>query len=105
MYNLPQMAARVFGTPLMIARAKLEHSRTAPRRRLSGPDRCRSRFGATHFDRGESIAVVSVIGTLVSRSGYLDAASGLQAYGDIADEIAAWIEDDERAGRHRRNGR
>ncbi len=37
----------------------------------------------------EKIAVVSVIGTLVSRSGYLDAASGLQAYGDIADAIAA----------------
>jgi signal peptide peptidase SppA len=41
----------------------------------------------------EKIAVVSVIGTLVSRSGYLDAASGLQAYGDIADAIAAAMDD------------
>ncbi len=39
------------------------------------------------------IAVVSVTGTLVSRSGYLDAASGLQAYGDIAAAIAAAMND------------
>jgi signal peptide peptidase SppA len=41
----------------------------------------------------EKIAVGSVIGTLVSRSGYLDAASGLQAYGDTADAIAAAMDD------------
>ena len=41
----------------------------------------------------ERIAVVSVIGTLVSRSGYLEAASGLQAYGDVADAIAAAMDD------------
>ena len=41
----------------------------------------------------ERIAVVSVIGTLVSRSGYLDAASGLQAYDDIAAAIAAAMDD------------
>ena len=37
----------------------------------------------------ERIAVVSVIGTLVARSGYLDAASGLLSYGDIGDAIAS----------------
>ena len=41
----------------------------------------------------ERIAVISVIGTLVSRSGYLDAASGLQAYSDIADAITAAMDD------------
>jgi signal peptide peptidase SppA len=41
----------------------------------------------------EKIAVISVIGTLVSRSGYLDAASGLQSYGDISSAIAAAIDD------------
>jgi signal peptide peptidase SppA len=35
----------------------------------------------------ERIAVVSVIGTLVSRSGYLDAASGLASYADIGEAI------------------
>jgi len=41
----------------------------------------------------EKIAVISVIGTLVTRSGYLDAVSGLQAYGDIGDAIAAAMDD------------
>ena len=37
--------------------------------------------------------MVSVIGTLVSRSGYLDAASGLLSYGDIGDAIASAMDD------------
>ena len=41
----------------------------------------------------ERIAVVSVIGTLVARSGYLDAASGLVAYGDIGGAIASAMDD------------
>jgi signal peptide peptidase SppA len=41
----------------------------------------------------EKIAVISVIGTLATRSGYLDAVSGLQAYGDIGDAVAAAMDD------------
>ncbi|MGE0038075.1 MAG: S49 family peptidase [Xanthobacteraceae bacterium] len=41
----------------------------------------------------ERIAVVSVIGTLVSRSGYLDATSGLLSYGDIGNAIASAMDD------------
>lgn len=41
----------------------------------------------------ERIAVVSVIGTLVSRSGYLDASSGLLSYADIGDAIASAMDD------------
>ena len=41
----------------------------------------------------ERIAVVSVVGTLVGRSGYLDAASGLVSYADIGDAIAAAMAD------------
>jgi signal peptide peptidase SppA len=41
----------------------------------------------------EKIAIVSVIGTLVSRSSYLDAASGLQSYGDISDAVAGAMDD------------
>ena len=37
--------------------------------------------------------MVSVIGTLVSRSGYLDATSGLLSYGDIGDAIATAMDD------------
>jgi ClpP class serine protease len=37
----------------------------------------------------DGIAIIRVIGTLVARSGYLGAASGLTAYSDIADAIEA----------------
>ena len=41
----------------------------------------------------EGIAVVSVVGTLVARSGYLDSSSGLLAYGAIGDAIEAAMAD------------
>ncbi len=97
MPSLPQLASRVFGTPLMIARAKLEVILGVLGPRLAGgalevvkPETDPAPLTSITVER---IAVVSVIGTLVSRSGYLDAASGLQAYGDIADAIAAVMDD------------
>ncbi|OAN68022.1 S49 family peptidase [Magnetospirillum moscoviense] len=92
MHDLPHLAARLYGTPLLIARAKLDVILTALGPRLAGQ--------ALSFD-GEAvpaatvevtpdgIAIVPVIGTLVARSGYLGAASGLTAYSDIADAIEA----------------
>lgn len=81
----------------MIARAKLEIILGVLAPRLSGgalevvdPETDRPPLTSITVER---IAVVSVIGTLVSRSGYLDAASGLQAYGDIAGAIAAAMDD------------
>jgi signal peptide peptidase SppA len=97
MIDLPHVAARVFGTPLMIARAKLEVILGVLGPRLAGgalevvkPETDPAPLTSITVER---IAVVSVIGTLVSRSGYLDAASSLQAYGDIADAIAAAMDD------------
>jgi signal peptide peptidase SppA len=97
MVDLPHLASRVFGTPLMIARAKLEVILGVLAPRLSGgalevvdPESDPPPLTSITVER---IAVVSVIGTLVSRSGYLDAASGLQAYGDIAYAIAAAMDD------------
>lgn len=97
MFDLPHVASRVFGTPLMIARAKLEVilGVLAPRF-AGGPIEVVDPQGDTPPLTSitvERIAVISVIGTLVSRSSYLDAASGLQAYGDIADAIAAVMDD------------
>ena len=97
MLNLPHVASRVFGTPLMIARAKLEVILGVLAPRLSGGalevvDPVADPTLVTSITT-EKIAVISVIGTLVTRSGYLDAASGLQAYGDIADAIAAVMDD------------
>jgi signal peptide peptidase SppA len=95
--NLPHIAARVFGTPLMIARAKLEVILGVLAPRFSGavtePIDPEPDPAPPISITVERIAVVSVIGTLVSRSGYLDAASGLQSYGDIADAVAAAMDD------------
>ncbi len=97
MSDLPHLASRVFGTPLLIARAKLEVILGVLGPRLAGGtlEPLEPETGPPPLTSVtvEKIAVVSVIGTLVSRSGYLDAASGLQAYGDIADAIATAMDD------------
>src|SRR4051812_18047557 len=97
MMNLPHVASRVFGTPLMIARGKLEVilSVLAPRLAGSGLDAAAPETDPAPLSSitVERIAVVSVIGTLVSRSGYLDAASGLASYADIGDAVGEAMAD------------
>jgi signal peptide peptidase SppA len=97
MFNLPHVASRVFGTPLMIARAKLEVILGVLAPRLASgalePTNPDTEPPPQTSVTVERIAVVSVIGTLVNRSGYLDAASGLLAYGDIGNAIASAIDD------------
>jgi signal peptide peptidase SppA len=97
MMNLPHVASRVFGTPLMIARGKLEVilSVLAPRLAGSGLDAVGSEPYPAPLSSitVERIAIVSVIGTLVSRSGYLDAASGLASYAEIGDAIGEAMAD------------
>ena len=92
MTDLPHVASRLYGTPLLIARAKLDVilSTLGPRLAggaltLGGEDRTMPVVEV--MDGG--IAIVPVIGTLVARSGYLGAASGLTAYSDIAESIEA----------------
>ena len=97
MFDLPHVASRVFGTPLMIARAKLEVILGVLGPRFAGGraepvDPAVDPAPQTSITV-ERIAVVSVIGTLVARSGYLDAASGLLAYGDIGGAIASAMDD------------
>lgn len=97
MFDLPHLASRVFGTPLMIARAKLEVILGVLGPRLTGGaldvvDPVVDPAPLTSITT-EKIAVISVIGTLVSRSGYLDAASGLQSYGEISDALASAMDD------------
>ena len=81
----------------MIARAKLEVILGALAPRLSG-----AVAQAIQIDPApepgasittEGIAVVPVIGTLVTRSGYLSAASGLSSYGAIGDAVTSAFED------------
>ena len=97
MFDLPHVASRVFGTPLMIARAKLEVILGVLAPRLAGgavePIDAEADPAPATSITVERIAVVSVIGTLVSRSGYLAATSGLVSYADIGDAIAAAMDD------------
>ena len=97
MIDLPHVASRVFGTPLMIARGKLEVILGVMAPRFAGmplqpADTAADPVPQTSIT-GEGVAVVSVVGTLVSRSGYLDAASGLLSYGEIGDAIASAMAD------------
>jgi signal peptide peptidase SppA len=97
MIDLPHVASRVFGSPLMIARAKLDVILGVLAPRLAGgafePISAESDPPPQTSVTVERIAVVSVIGTLVSRSSYLDATSGLMSYRDIGDAIASAIDD------------
>lgn len=93
MTDLPHVASRLFGTPLLIARPKLDIILGVLGPRLSGQalepldiGAAPSRETAITLD---GIALVPVVGTLVSRSGYLAAASGLMSYGDLGDMIEA----------------
>ena len=90
--DLPHLAARLYGTPLMIARPKLAAILEALGPRLAGgslpmPSNATDRPAPQVIEPG--IAVVPVLGTLVRRSSYLAAASGLMAYADIGDEVEA----------------
>src|SRR6188508_678831 len=89
--DLPHVAARVFGKPLLIARGKLDVILGVLAPRLTGGallprDPAREPAEQVAVMPG-AIAVVSVIGTLVARSSYLDAESGLLSYGAIGDGI------------------
>jgi signal peptide peptidase SppA len=93
MTDLPHIAARLFGTPLLIARPKLDIILGVLSPRLAGQTLepldlgdAPSRETAITLD---GIALVPVVGTLVSRSVYLAAASGLMSYGDLGDMIEA----------------
>jgi signal peptide peptidase SppA len=97
MYDLPHLASRVFGTPLLIARGKLEVILKVLGPRFMGaalvPITPETDPPPQTSITVERIAVVSVIGTLVSRSGHLDAPSGLLSYGDIGQAIAGAMAD------------
>jgi signal peptide peptidase SppA len=92
MHDLPHLAARLYGTPLLVARSKLDVILGALGPRLAGQAVSFDGDAAPGADVAvtpDGIAIVPVIGTLVARSGYLGAASGLTAYSDIADTIEA----------------
>ena len=93
MTDLPHIASRLFGTPLLVARPKLDVILGVLGPRFAGHALEPMDIGSVP-DREleitpEGVAIVPVTGTLVSRSGYLAAASGLVSYNDIGDAIEA----------------
>lgn len=87
MTDLPYLASRLYGTPLLIAGPKLEVILGVMARKMAGinlatppPLDDRAALPA-RIDDG--IAVLPILGTLVRRSSYLGAVSGLTSYHDI----------------------
>ncbi len=87
MHDLPHLVSRVYVTPLLIAQPKLEVILGVLGPRLAGKqlavpqDSSKANQELQILDSG--IAVVPVLGTLVRRSSYLAAVSGLTSYHDI----------------------
>lgn len=104
--TMPYLASRVFGTPLLIHPRKLEVilSVVGARMGMVVPEATAqqlSQLGAmTPPERlmrtdlqVPNIAVISILGTLVRRTGAMDAASGLTSYASISAQINAAIND------------
>ena len=89
MTDLPYLASRLYGTPLLIARPKLEVILGVVARKLAGdtlatPPPANVDAGMTGgLQNLEGIAVIPVLGTLVRRASYIGAASGLTSYHEI----------------------
>jgi signal peptide peptidase SppA len=86
-FDLPHVASRVYGTPLLIARPKLDVILSVLTPRLQGePLAATGNAPAAHSGlriTEDGIAVLPVTGTLVRRASGLNAQSGLCSYHDI----------------------
>jgi signal peptide peptidase SppA len=98
MTGLPHLAARVFNTPLLIQRAKLEVilSVLAPKFELQTlpPPQMGPPMPAPALANEKGIYVLPIHGTLVQRAVGLDALSGLTSYVSIARRLDAALADD-----------
>ena len=89
MTDLPYLASRLYGMPLLIARPKLEVILGVVARKLAGdilatPPPANVDTGMTGgLQILEGIAVIPILGTLVRRASYIGAASGLTSYHEI----------------------
>lgn len=85
--HLPHLASRLYGTPLLIARAKLDVILSVLGERIGWPQPETALPLPPPRPRAETppgIALIPVVGTLVRRTLGMEAASGLTSYGEIA---------------------
>ncbi|KZE29564.1 S49 family peptidase [Crenobacter luteus] len=100
--QLVHLTSRLYGTPLLIARPKLDVILSVLGSRIGLPDLDMAmplpmpRQAATPGQAG--IAVIPVVGTLVRRSMGIEAASGLMSYGEIEARLDAALADPQVAG-------
>lgn len=89
MTDLPHIAARLFATPLLVAKPKLDVILNVIGPRLGGSpmDDLPPQLSRDIEITSEGIAIIPVVGTLVARSSYLAAASGLTSYSEIGDAV------------------
>ncbi len=94
--QLAHIASRLYGTPLLIARPKLDVILSVLGNRIDWPEPAAAipvPMARTAASAPSGIAVVPVHGTLVRRSTGLEAASGLMSYADIAAALDAAVHD------------
>ncbi|MCE7932004.1 MAG: S49 family peptidase [Xanthomonadales bacterium PRO6] len=92
MMFLPHLASRLIGTPLLLARAKLDVLLAVLGERVGAPQVSVAAFEpviAPSVRTQSSIAVIPVFGTLVRRTNGLEAASGLTSYSELAARLQA----------------
>ena len=94
--HLPHLASRLYGTPLLLARAKLDVILSVLGERVNWPEadlavsvpQARARI-----DAPAGLAVIPVVGSLVRRTVGLDPVSGFTSYAEIAGMVEAAISD------------
>ena len=97
--NLPHLASRLYGTPLLLARSKLDIILAVLGSRVGWPTAAElalppSRASpVTPPTAATGIAVIPVHSSLVRRAFAVDAASGLTSYGEIAAMLDAAVAD------------
>lgn len=93
---LPHLASRLYGTPLLVARSKLEIILAVLGERIGWPEPqavVPVPSPRTQPDAPPGIAVIPIHGTLVRRALGLEAASGLTSYGEIGATLEAALAD------------
>jgi signal peptide peptidase SppA len=98
--QLPHLASRLYGTPLLVARSKLDILLSVLGSRIDWPEPqvALPSFPGAAPPRAQAetppgIAVIPIYGTLVRRALALDAASGLTSYGEIGAMLDAALAD------------
>lgn len=99
---LSHLASRLYGTPLLIARPKLDVILSVLGSRIGLPDLDMAiplpAMRQAHASHPAGIAVIPVVGTLVKRAMGIQAASGLMSYDEIDDRLDAALADPQIGG-------